>query len=311
MTGHRAPPGLATPGPRAGCGTWAACLLLTSAAMLPGAAGFKIIGAGYPKTGIASLEAALRMMGFTPYRMGHRDKMDTMGHMRDLQRWLDVLGNNTMDTFDALVDDLIVRGYDTILDVPMDVTVYTLRLVERFPAAKVILTEHADSQAWFRSFKLHMEDFKMSSARFSPRPEVTLDPVVHALRKVHEAVCQKKLGLPLAPSDADAEAYVAAYEQHNADIKAGVPIGRLLEFEPQRGWDPLSEFLGMPAPLRPYPHMNTHRQDLAHLEWQKWYNLKFELFLLVIMGSFVVTVCFWMSGRLKASAKVWEEKANV
>jgi len=286
-------------------------LLAAALAAAAPAAGFKVIGAGYPKTGVASLETALRMLGYKPYRMGHRDNLDHVGHAADLNRWLDILASGSLEPLDQFADELVLRGYDAILDVPMDVTEFALRLAQHFPDARVILTEHADSDAWFKSFQFHMRDFKESSARFSPRPEVMMGKAAHALRRVHEAVCDKKRGLPLVPTDKDAGRYIAAYEKHNAEIKAGVPSARLLEFEPQRGWEPLCGLLGVAVPEVPYPQLNTHDQDAAHLEWQRGYNFRFEAFLVVILGSFVLSLAYAASNRWKAHTKVCEEKANV
>jgi hypothetical protein len=36
-----------------------------------------------------------------------------------------------------------------------------------------------------------------------------------------------------------------------------VPSHRLLVFNPAMGWEPLCEFLGVPVPDVPFPHVNT------------------------------------------------------
>jgi len=285
-------------------------LLFPAASCLTGATGFKLIGAGYPDTGLASLDAALRTLGFNPYRMGHRDKLDHAGHYRDLQKWLGILNSNSLEPLDRFADELIVRGYDAILDVPMDVTEFTLRLVKKFPTAKVILTEHADSEAWFHSYRIHMQDFKISSAQFSPRPEVMMGKSMHALRHVHEAVCEKKFGLPEFPTEEDADRYIASYEQHNRDIVAQVPKERLLEFDAHQGWTPLCSFFGVPEPEIPFPWLNSLARTKRHLEWTQQYNFRFEFFFFGIIGLFVVTMAFHLHKRWRTAAKVFEEKSN-
>jgi len=286
-------------------------LQFIAASCLPGVASFKIIGAGYPKTGLASLEAALRKLGFSPYRMGHRDRLDHAGHYADLQKWLDILNGNSLELLDRFADELVVRGYDVILDVPMDVTDFTLRLVSKFPESKVILTEHPDSEAWFYSYRIHMQDFKISSAKISPRPEVMLGKTNHALRQVHEAVCQKKFGLPEFPTEEDAERYIASYEQHNRDIVAHVPKDRLLEFDAHQGWTPLCTFLGLPVPDAKFPWLNSLARTKRHLELTQQYNLRFEIFFFGIIGAGVVSIGFHLHKRCRTAAKVLEEKSNV
>lgn len=306
-------PGMAASGcPQRGWSPPPALVLAISAvSCLPEAVGFKLIGAGYPKTGLASLDAALRQLGFNPYRMGHKDRLDHAGHHADLQKWLAILNSNSLELLDRFADELVVRGYDAILDVPMDVTEFTLRLVAKFPTAKVILTEHPDSEAWFNSYRIHMQDFKVNSARISPRPEVTMGTRIHALRRVHEAVCQKKFGLPEFPTEEDADRYIASYEQHNRDIVEKVPKDRLLEFDAHQGWTPLCSFLEIPEPQIQYPWLNSLDRDKRHLEWAQQYDFRFEVFFFGLIGLFVVTMAFHLHKQWRSAAKVFEEKSNV
>ena len=51
-------------------------------------------------------------------------------------------------------------------------------------------------------------------------------------------------------------AAIAAFERHNAEVKAFVPRERLLVFEVREGWDPLCAFLQRPAPSVPFPRLN-------------------------------------------------------
>ena len=47
------------------------------------------------------------------------------------------------------------------------------------------------------------------------------------------------------------------YLAHNQLVRDTVPSERLLEFDPQQGWQPLCEFLQRPIPSEPYPRTNT------------------------------------------------------
>jgi hypothetical protein len=55
----------------------------------------------------------------------------------------------------------------------------------------------------------------------------------------------------------DQAAAMAAFEAHNAEVQKLIPKDRLLIFQAKDGWGPLCEFLGVPVPDRPYPHVNS------------------------------------------------------
>lgn len=298
---------------------WRACAVL--AVLHASAAGFKVIGVGWPKTGLASLEAGLTLLGFEVYRMGHNDKnkrhqfehyvTEQSGHQPDLTKWLSIIkSGDSLELLDQLADELVKRGFDAILDVPMEVTALSLRLAMRFPDAKVILTEHADSHAWFKSYQLHMQDFSLATNAFSPRRDGH-SARKRASRQVHEAVCRERHKLPLVPSDADAASYIAAYEDHHTNIRAAVPANRLLTFEPQQGWEPLCQFLELEVPHKPYPRLNAHGRTEAHLHWQEQYNFKFELCLFLLFVYVFGSLGWWAFDRYRAKTKILVEKANV
>jgi hypothetical protein len=61
----------------------------------------------------------------------------------------------------------------------------------------------------------------------------------------------------------DREAAIAAYERHNADVRARAPKQRLLEWTAQDGWGPLCRALGAPVPDEPFPHANSTEDFLS------------------------------------------------
>ena len=48
------------------------------------------------------------------------------------------------------------------------------------------------------------------------------------------------------PTRFDEDALVAGMDRHNAKVRADVSAGRLLEWSPANGWEPLCEFLERP-----------------------------------------------------------------
>ena len=53
------------------------------------------------------------------------------------------------------------------------------------------------------------------------------------------------------------DAAKAAYEAHNAAVRAAVPPERLVDYRAGDGWEPLCKALGVPVPDAPFPHVNS------------------------------------------------------
>jgi hypothetical protein len=61
----------------------------------------------------------------------------------------------------------------------------------------------------------------------------------------------------LTPDTTDEVASKAGYDRHNAHVRATVPADQLIDWQPQDGWGPLCEGLGVPEPSDPFPLTNT------------------------------------------------------
>jgi hypothetical protein len=48
-----------------------------------------------------------------------------------------------------------------------------------------------------------------------------------------------------------------AYQEHNAAVRAAIDPGRLVDWQPGDGWDPICRALSRPVPSEPFPHVNT------------------------------------------------------
>eukprot|EP00931_Biecheleriopsis_adriatica_P061321 TRINITY_DN36875_c0_g1_i1.p1 TRINITY_DN36875_c0_g1~~TRINITY_DN36875_c0_g1_i1.p1 ORF type:complete len:316 (+),score=66.91 TRINITY_DN36875_c0_g1_i1:25-948(+) len=306
-------------------GPWRGKLAILAALLVQEAPAFEVIGVGFPKTGIASLEKALHALSYKVYRLahGHAPKKDkghgvhhhyhhqpqqVNTHIEDLQKWVAAIDSTSHEPLDELADTLVQRGFTAIMDVPLDLTDIALRLAGRFEQAKVILTEHADPQVWFKHYRVHMQDERIQTSMWTVKQG---GPVAKAQKAIDQAV-MKERGLPLVPSEEDAERFIAVYQKHNADIRAKVDKARLLEFVPDEGWQPLCTFLGKPVPEVDFPHMNTWAAEQAHLAWTRSYNLHFYGFIVVIFAFFFGSVGHWAwKEYYRSRVKVYEEKANV
>ena len=61
----------------------------------------------------------------------------------------------------------------------------------------------------------------------------------------------------------DHDVLVAAFNAHNAQVRAAIPPERLLVYEIAEGWAPLCAFLGVPIPDTPMPKANSTEEFLA------------------------------------------------
>jgi hypothetical protein len=55
----------------------------------------------------------------------------------------------------------------------------------------------------------------------------------------------------------DREAAIAAYRRRTEEVRAEIPPERLLVFDVAEGWQPLCRFLDVPAPVTPFPRLNS------------------------------------------------------
>jgi hypothetical protein len=56
------------------------------------------------------------------------------------------------------------------------------------------------------------------------------------------------------------EEAIAAYERHNADVRASVPRERLIDWRPGDGWEPICSALAVDLPDSPFPHVNRAQE---------------------------------------------------
>ena len=59
------------------------------------------------------------------------------------------------------------------------------------------------------------------------------------------------------PDFGDRDVAIAEYERHCDDVRREVPAGRLIEWQPRDGWEPICSRLGLPVPETPFPHENS------------------------------------------------------
>ncbi len=187
-----------------------------------------IIGAGLGRTGTHSLQLALQeLLGGPCY------------HMVEVMADPDVRVPQWADAMDGNADwDAILDGYVACVDWPA--AAFWRELADRYPDAPVLLSTRSSTDAWFRSFNDTILQVMLRDAPNGDSPMV--------MRMMEER---------FTPDWRDPEACKAAYERHNAEVRATIPAERLIDYQPGAGWEPICARLGLPVPASPFPHVNT------------------------------------------------------
>ncbi len=189
----------------------------------------KVVGAGVGRTGTHSLKIALeQLLGGTCHHM-----VEVFAHPDEIAIWTDAIDGKPVDW------GALMSPYTAQVDWPGGS--FWPELSAANPDALVLLSTR-DPELWFTSccntifggMRMMVEEgdewmaalLRMFKERFSDQIE-------------------------------DRDAMIAAYERHNAAVRAAIPKERLLDWTPSDGWEPICERLGVPVPSEPFPVTNT------------------------------------------------------
>jgi hypothetical protein len=198
----------------------------------------QLIGAGLGRTGTMSLKLALQqLLGGTCHHM-----MEVWAHPDEVAVWDDAMHDRPVD-WHALLD-----GYDAIVDYP-GAAVWR-ELADAFPDVPVLLSTRSSAQAWFDS---------AAATIFQTSEWEATDDAGQRHKAMIAAVFERSIGVPLD----DAAGAMAAYDAHNAAVRAEIPADRLFEYQHGDGWAPLCAALDVAVPATEFPHENTREQFRA------------------------------------------------
>jgi hypothetical protein len=204
----------------------------------------EVIGAGFGRTGTASLKAALERLDLGPcYHM-----FEVLREPERARRWIDAGDGRPVD-WDAVFD-----GYRSTVDWPA--ASYWRELAAHYPDAKVVLTVR-DPDRWFASASSTVFRLQYVVQRWWGRPLRRLVPLLNPglglfLDMNDRAIRDRVFGGRYP----DRAAGVAAFERHVAEVRRALPADRLLVYDVAEGWAPLCAFLGRPVPDAPFPRAN-------------------------------------------------------
>lgn len=199
-----------------------------------------VISAGFGRTGTMSLKQALEQIGHGPC---HHMIEVIENTAAQVPLWNDALaGKPDFET--------IFAGYKSAVDWPT--AAFWKELADAYPDARVILSTRS-AESWYNS----ISDTILATVW---APDKWPAPAVEWFRMVTK-VLERSLG------DArDKDALIAAFNAHEAAVKAAIPAGRLLVHSARDGWEPLCAFLGVPVPDTPYPRTNSKEEFFQHMK---------------------------------------------
>jgi hypothetical protein len=140
-----------------------------------------------------------------------------------------------------------LAGYAAVVDWPA--ASFWPEIAAAFPDAPVLLSTR-NPESWWES----------ANATILPSSARAVGP----WREMVEAMMAARFTSALF----DRAAAIAAFEQHNAAVRAAVPAERLVEWRAGDGWEPICRALGVPVPDDPFPHVNAREQFLGALPAQ-------------------------------------------
>jgi Sulfotransferase domain len=223
----------------------------------------KLIGAGLPRTGTLSQKVALEMLGLGPcYHM-----VNVLADLDEAQVWARALdGEQPWDE--------VFEGFESTVDWPG--SYYYKELAEFYPEAKVLLSIR-DADAWERSMRdtiwgifygdILIKDLSVARTRVDPK----WNDYIELMKKMWRAS-----GLISDGADTTSDSMMQAMERFNEEVRETVPADRLLVWSVGDGWEPLCDFLELPVPDNPFPHLNDTGEfkdriiDGALLALQEW-----------------------------------------
>lgn len=225
-----------------------------------------VIGVGLPRTGTASLKAALEILGFGPCH-----------HMQELFKY-----PNQLEEFLRAHDGQnvnfrkLLKGYQSIVDEPG--LAFYKEIHQMYPQAKLVLTVRDSSEKWFESFSNTVGPFFTTNSYF-------LTVYWVRLLRLQCILCHKiwkKWNHEFGHIGPD------FHDRFNARIISENSDKNLLIFNCKEGWSPLCKFLEVDIPQNvPFPHVNDTQKIKEHIS--KFKRTGLYAWLVVSMTGSIVT----------------------
>jgi hypothetical protein len=191
----------------------------------------QLIGAGFGRTGTASLKFALETLGIG--RCYHMSEV--LADPSHIELWLRAERGEAV--FEQIFD-----GFSATVDFPA--CIFWRELMETYPDAKVLLSVR-DPERWYRSTQ-----------------ETILSPhfVKHMAGGPFGKIGSGLIGRFFDGELHDHDHLIRRFNEHVESVRSAVPADQLLVYEVKQGWEPLCEFLDVPVPGEAFPHVNSEEE---------------------------------------------------
>lgn len=196
----------------------------------------QVIGAGFGRTGTASLKQALEDLGFGPCDHMH----ENFDHPERFARWSEALRRK--DVGEPIDWRPLLSDYRAVVDWPG--AYFWRELASTHPRAKVILSVR-DPERWCTSIQSTIFPLllRLAETGGEPLPGDIIIERTFARETDDRAHCTE------------------VFAAHNQAVREAIGADRLLVFDVKEGWEPLCAFLGVPVPDgEAFPHLNDTQE---------------------------------------------------
>lgn len=196
----------------------------------------KVIGSGFGRTGTLSLKKALEEIGYGPcYHME-----EVLKRPSHIALWQQAANGQPVE-WQALFAD-----FQATVDFPASV-IYK-ELLALYPEAKVIHTVR-DPQRWYDSTYATIYQAK----DLFPAWLLKTVPFLRGFIDLQNKLIWNSL---FEGQFENRPRMIDIFQEYTEEVKRTVPPDRLLIFQVKDGWQPLCQFLDVPVPDVPFPHVN-------------------------------------------------------
>ena len=200
-----------------------------------------VIGAGFGRTGTASLKLALEHLGLGPCH--HMEEV--LKSPAQLAHWQAIAAGHKPDW------NQVFAGFGSMVDWPG--ANYWRELADFYPNAKVLLSVRPE-EAWWKSFSQTNQVVVRERAHIP-------GPHIQAAMEMGEAIVNQQT----FNGATDKPSILSAYRRRIEEVRAAIPPERLLVFNVAEGWAPLCRFLGQDLPAIPFPRTNNTEEFWQHV----------------------------------------------
>jgi hypothetical protein len=209
----------------------------------------KLIGAGMPRTGTLTQKVALEMLGFGPcYHM-----VDVLADLDQAKLWQRALDG------DAPWEQ-IFGEFNSTVDWPGGY--FYRELMDVYPEAKILLSVR-EPEGWERSMRETVWAVRHgeSLVRLLSSAQAHINPQWRGFLEMIDRLVWEDEGT-FASGHAEPQQLIDTMIRHNREVERNVPSERLLVWSVEEGWQRLCEFLEVPVPRQPFPHVNDRTEFL-------------------------------------------------